>query len=151
MDIYRCNLKSVITWGLLITVCFIGIGSTYPLYDNDDPSFGGIDNDDDRETSDFSPPVFFLDSDWTANSNDDQRVDHMLKRSGIRIPDGYQRYPRIKQRVIVPFYSYGNNPGFLRTGPGTFGTQRFSYGYNPWNIDTFRNGNRFRSGGANIY
>ncbi|WAQ99603.1 hypothetical protein MAR_023990, partial [Mya arenaria] len=59
----------------------------------------------------------------------------LLKRGGMGVPleDEYQRFPRIKDRVIIPFFSYGSNLGYGRPRISAAYRPQVQIGYSPWN------------------
>lgn len=120
-------------------------GSSLPLLTDDYDRFYGDENND---FASLQPASVF---DPGYNSAEDERVEGILKRSGFQIADNYQRFPRIKEKVIIPFYSYGKNPGYYRSRPRLLGRPRTYFGYNPWNADSYRRMNRFPSGGGYRY
>ncbi|XP_052276654.1 uncharacterized protein LOC127879611 isoform X2 [Dreissena polymorpha] len=76
---------------------------------------------------------------------EDARLISLLKRGtfGVRLNDGYRRFPRLKEHII-PFYSYGNDFGFMgRNKPSLVTMPKPHYGYSPWNPANGNHGNRF--------
>ncbi|XP_060557331.1 uncharacterized protein LOC132717790 [Ruditapes philippinarum] len=116
----------------------VSFGNTLPLLNEADDRIYGDENNDffSLQPSSVFDPGF--------NMPDNDRIEGILKRSGFQVSENYQRYPRIKEKVIIPFYSYGNNAGYYRSKPRLLGRPRTYFGYNPWNGDSYRSSNRYR-------
>ncbi|XP_045206631.1 uncharacterized protein LOC123558849 [Mercenaria mercenaria] len=135
------------TFGFMAIVCLFSNGNASPLLHDEEDRYYPDESD---EPIDLQFPVFDPNSDeWNPQS--EVGIESVLKRSGFKISDSYQRYPRIKEKVIIPFYSYGKNPGYYRSKPRMLGGPRVYFGYNPWNAESYRGGNRFPSSGSYRY
>lgn len=94
----------------------------------------------------------FQGPDWNINELDGDDIGTVLKRAGFRTQDSYHRIPRIKERRIIPFYSYGNEyGGYYNPRPRYVQQPRIPAGYSPWNLDYNTYGGRFRSRGSSRY
>ncbi|KAL4230972.1 hypothetical protein ACF0H5_011345 [Mactra antiquata] len=129
----------------LAVICICSYGLAMPLLEDEvNGMFAPEETFEPNDVPEYGAP------DLAINDLTSDDVENILKR-GFRTSDSYHRFPRIKERRIIPFYSYGNNYGFYKPRPRYVPQPMPPAGYSPWNMDYNNYNGRFRSRGSSRY